>query len=421
MKTYTTQPCHKTRNFRRRLRILTTVMLLLTACSSPSQNGANTKSIKIGAINSLTGELQSFGEPTMNSIKVAIDEINAAGGIRGKAIQLVVKDNKSELQPSLEAAQTLIDKEKVAGIIGPWSSRHTIPVAEQVTSQRSVPQIAFAATSPAITTLKDNDFLFRTAPSDDFQGIALAAIARSKRMDTLSILHLNDAYGQGLANSLRSAFEARGGKIMLAVPFKPEQADFGKELAQLAKQPVDALVLVGFPKDGERILKQAQALGKFKRYILTDSLKDQAVVTAIGDKENRISFGTAPQAFEGTKTYNAFKKSYEDKFGKLPNAPYLDMAYDATMILALAITKTGSTDGTAIRKAMREVANPPGIDVGPGEWKKAIEAIQKGEDIDYVGASGPCDFDKNGDVAGTYANWKVEKGQIVTTEVMLVK
>jgi branched-chain amino acid transport system substrate-binding protein len=145
------------------------------------------------------------------------------------------------------------------------------------------------------------------------------------------------------------------------------------------------------------------------------------VVTAIGDKENRISFGTAPQAFEGTKTYNAFKKSYEDKFGKLPDAPYLDMAYDATMILALAIAKTGSTDGTAIRNAMREVANAPGVDVGPGEWKKAMEAIQKGEDIDYVGASGSCDFDKNGDVAGTYANWKVEKGQIVTTEVMLVK
>lgn len=416
-----TQPCRKSHSLGRHLRIVTAIALMLAACSAPSPNRANNNSIKIGAINSLTGELQSFGEPTMNGIKVAIDEINAAGGIQGKPIQLVVKDNQSEVQPSIEAAQTLIDKEKVAAIIGPWSSRHTIPVAEQVTSQRGVPHMVFAATSPAITTLKDNGFLFRTAPSDAYQGIALAAIARDRRMEALSILYVNDAYGEGLASSIRSAFEARGGKIKLAVPYQPEQTSFDKELAQLAKQPVDALVLVGFPKDGERILKQAQALGKFNRYILTDSLKEQSVVAAVGEKEHRISFGTAPQAFVGTRTYNAFKKSYEDKFGKLPDAPYVDTAYDATMILALAIAKAGSTDGTAIRDAMREVANAPGIEVGPGDWKKAMEALQNGQDIDYVGASGSCDFDENGDVSGAFGNWKVENGNIVTTDVMLVK
>ena len=98
-----------------------------------------------------------------------------------------------------------------------------------------------------------------------------------------------------------------------------------------------------------------------------------------------------------------------------------NVGYDATKSLALAIAKAGSADCSDIRDAIREVANPLGIEVSPGEWKKAMAAIQKGEDIDYVRASGPCDFDKNEDVAGAYGNWKVENAQIATTEEMLVK
>lgn len=421
MEIYKTQNLGKLKNiFWGRWQMSVVAILLLAACSSLSQNRTDRNAIKIGVINSLTGELKSFGEPTLNSIKAAVADINAAGGIRGKSIELVIKDNQSEVQPSIDAAKTLIDRDKVAAIIGPWSSKHTIAVAQQITSQQKIPQIVFAATSPAITSLKTDGFLFRTAPSDAYQGIALAAIARDKQMNALGIIYLNDPYGQGLADSIRSAFEAREGKITEAVPFKAEQASFDQELAKLARSKPDALVLIGFPADGAKILKEAQENGKFNRYILTDSLKEKEVVAAL-QKEHRLSFGTAPQALEGTKGYIAFQKSYEAKFGKLPVVPYLDTAYDAAMVMALAIAKAGSTDSTAIRDAMRQVANGPGMEVGPGEWKEAMKAIEKGEEIDYVGASGNCDFDEHGDVAGTYANWKVENGQIVTAEVMMVK
>ena len=97
------------------------------------------------------------------------------------------------------------------------------------------------------------------------------------------------------------------------------------------------------------------------------------------------------------------------------------MAYDATMILALAIAKAGSKEGAAIRDAIREVANSPGVDVRPGEWKKAIAAIENGEDIDYVRSSGACEFDEQGDVAGTFGHLVVKNGKFVTVEAMLVK
>ena len=401
--------------------MLPLITLILAACSNQPQDRANKAAIKIGVIAPLTGQLESIAQPNLNGIKAAIDDINTAGGIQGKSVELVVKDAEGELEPSLKAAETLITEEKVVGIIGTWASRNTIAIAKQVTSQQSIPQIAYASTSPAITTLEEQDFLFRTAPSDSFQGIALAAIARDKRLEKLAILYLNDAYGKGLADSVQSAFEARGGKITGAIPFEPKQTSFEKELAKLAIGKADAVVLIGFPDEGSKIIEQASKTGKFEQFILTDSLKSPQVVQAAGNRGLNISFGTAPQAFTGTKTYIAFQDSYETKFGELPDVPYTDMAYDATMILALAIAKAGTSEGTAIRDAMREVANSPGVDVGPGEWEKAIAAIENGEDIDYVGASGACEFDENGDVAGTFGHWIVKNGEFVTIEAMLVK
>ena len=401
--------------------VLPLMTLMLAACSSQPQDKANQSAIKIGVVSPLTGEFEPLAQPNLNGIKAAIDDINAAGGIQGKSVELVVKDSKGQLQPSLKVAETLITEEKVVGIIGAWASRNTMAIAEQVTSKHSVPQISYASTSPAITILEDNDFLFRTATSDAFQGVALATIARDKRLEKLAILHPNDTYGQGLAESVRSAFEARGGKITGAVPFEPKQTSYEKELAQLAAGRADALVIVGLPNEGSKIIKQALKMGKFDGFILTDSLKSPQVVEAAGPGGLDTSFGTTPQASKGTKAYIAFKNSYETKFGELPDIPYTDTAYDATMILALAIAKAGSTEGTAIRDAMREVANSPGVDVRPGEWEKAIAAIEKGEDIDYVGASGACEFDQHGDVLGTFGHWIVKNGEFVTVEAMLVK
>ncbi|NEQ68155.1 MAG: ABC transporter substrate-binding protein [Symploca sp. SIO2D2] len=105
------------------------ITLMLAACSNQPQEQGNKASIKIGAIAPLTGQLESIAQPNLNGIKAAIDDINAGGGIQGKSVELVVKDTGGELQPSLQAAETLINEEKVAGIVGAWASRNTIAQA----------------------------------------------------------------------------------------------------------------------------------------------------------------------------------------------------------------------------------------------------------------------------------------------------
>ncbi|NJO85617.1 MAG: amino acid ABC transporter substrate-binding protein, partial [Synechococcaceae cyanobacterium RM1_1_27] len=130
------------------------------------------------------------------------------------------------------------------------------------------------------------------------------------------------------------------------------------------------------------------------------------------------SLGVSPQALTDSNSYEFFASSYEESFGELPPTPYIDTSYDAAFVLALAIQKAGSsTDGAAIRDALRQVANAPGTEILPGEWEKAVELIAAGEDIQYTGASGGINFDDNGDVSGTFARWTFSGGTVVDLEV----
>ena len=109
---------------------------------------------------------------------------------------------------------------------------------------------------------------------------------------------------------------------------------------------------------------------------------------------------------------------YEERYGELPPQPFIDTAYDATMLMALAIEKAGSTEGAAIRDALHEVANPPGETILAGEFGKAKELLGAGQDVNYEGAGGSQDFDEVGDVPGIYSHWAIEGGEIVEVELI---
>lgn len=389
---------------------------------SSSNNKASGDAIKIGALLPMTGDLQSYGEASLDGINLATAEINAAGGVRGNPLKIVIGDTQTASQPSIDAAQKLVSVDGVVGLIGAMSSGNTIPVAQSISSINQILHISNASSSPVITTLQDDDFLFRTVPSDAFQGIALAKVAQEQDLDQLAIIYINNDYGEGFADSFRTAFEARGKTITEAVPYEPGQASYRGELQQLASQGATALVVLGYPKTGITILKQSLEEGFFDTFVLGDGMKDPELITALGAEALDGAFGTVPQATTESATYQTFNQAYIDQFGAAPDKPYIDTSYDATMLMALALEQADSTeDGIAIRDALRLVANAPGIEVGPGEWDTAITAIQNGEDIDYTGASGLLEFDESGDVGGSFAHWAIQGGEIVTVKVFDVE
>ncbi len=375
------------------------------------------ESIKVGALLPMTGDLQAFGETTLNGINLAVDEINGNGGVLDGQLEVVIGDTQTAAQPSIDAANKLVSVDQVTAIFGALSSGNTIPVAQSVAGPNRVPQISNASTSPVITSLEDDDYLFRTVPSDAYQGVALSEVTRAADLNTLAIMYVNNDYGQGLAESFQEAFEAAGGTISGSVPFEGGKASYRGELSQLTDGDPEALVLIAYPENGITILKQSLEEGFFNQFVFSDGMKAPEITEQIGADFLNGSFGTSPEALAESETAQTFTAAYEAAYGELPPKPYIDTAYDATMVLAMAIEKAGSTDGDAIRDAIREVANAPGTEVYPGEWAKAKELITNGEDIDYVGASGSINFDNAGDVAGTFAHWAIEDGEIVTMKV----
>ena len=150
-------------------------------------------------------------------------------------------------------------------------------------------------------------------------------------------------------------------------------------------------------------------------------MKSPVIIKDIGAQYLDGSIGTAPEALASSEAATIFRQDYQQKYGELPPQPYIDTAYDATFVLAMALEKAGSANPTAVRNAIRFVANPPGTQILPGQWAKAKQLIDSGADVNYQGASGPINFDQNGDVSGTYAYWTIKNGKIETVRVFAPK
>ncbi|WP_455382911.1 ABC transporter substrate-binding protein [Salinispira pacifica] len=375
------------------------------------------KTYDLGALLPLTGDLQVYGNASLKGVKLAVDQINSEGGVLGGKLAVSVGDTQTKPQAGTSAAQRLVSVDNTFGIVGAMSSGVTIPVAQSVTDSADVPLISPASTSPKITGLADNDFLFRTVPSDAYQGVALGEVVSENHITNVGTMYINNDYGEGLAKAFKAAFEKRGGTVSAQVAYDPGNASYRGELAKASAKGATALALIGYPENGITILKEAIEGGYFKKFIFTDGMKSPKIISAVGAQYLNGSIGTTPEAMAGSNAAKLFKDAYDKKYGELPPQPYIDTAYDGAFVLAMALEKAGKDNGTAVRDQLRAVANGPGTDIYPGEWAKAKKLIDAGKAVHYIGASGPVNFDKNGDVSGSFGYWKIANGKIETVRV----
>jgi branched-chain amino acid transport system substrate-binding protein len=182
------------------------------------------------------------------------------------------------------------------------------------------------------------------------------------------------------------------------------------------------LVAILYPDEAIICLSEAIDGGYIDTFLLPDGAKSQDVIDQVGAEALEGTYGTAPTAME-TEGSAIFNASYEAEYGEPPPWPFVNTAYDAVVLLALAAEEAGSTNSSAIRDALRDVANPPGEIVGPGEAgiEQALELVRLGQEVNYEGASGPVDLDENGDVTcGAVEVWRIEEGVFVTVRVDIV-
>jgi len=401
--------------FRLALPVAVVLTLVAGACAPPP--AVEVPPLKIGQLNTFTGGLSYFGEVHRKAATLAVDHINLAGGVLGSAVTIVARDTQTTPLVGVDAARALVDIDKVVAIVGALSSGVSIAVANTVTVPNNILQISAASTSPALTGLDDNDFLFRTTVSDAAQGVVLGRLAWELGYSSASALYINNAYGQGLAEQFKTTFEEEGGTILELVPHEEVQPTYVSELSRATAGNPDVLVAISYPGHAEVYLREALEGGYISTFLFVDGTKSVAMNETVGWDNLEGTYGTAAGAVV-TAEGQAFMEAYLSAFAvELPPEPYIDTTYDAVVLIALAAEKAGTTtDSAAIRDALRDIANPPGEIVGPGVdgIKRALELIRQGKDINYEGAGGSQDFDANGDVISTIEIWKIEGGAIVS-------
>jgi branched-chain amino acid transport system substrate-binding protein len=395
------------------------IVPLLTTLLGPSARAQDEAGpLRIAVLFPFSGDLSDFGEPFLNAAQLAVDEINAAGGVNGQPIELVQGDSATSPQQAVEEARRLIELEGVSAIVGPAGSGETLPVAESVTGPAGVLEITMSATSPALTIANDNDFLFRTTISDAAQGIVMGDLAWEQGFESACVLYVNNAYGQGLNEAFAERFTAEGGTITAQVPHEQEQASYASEVASCTEADPDVLVAAAYPESGRVFLRELAESGDAPAVIFSDGLKSPEMFADLGWEVFEGNYGTAAGLFESDATA-VFDQAWEEAYGEIPAVPYLREINDAIYLIALAAEQADSTDPTAIRDALREVANAPGTAVGPGQegWQAAVESIDAGEDVNYEGAAGSVDLDENGDVAkGAILIWQIQGEAIEDTD-----
>jgi branched-chain amino acid transport system substrate-binding protein len=371
--------------------------------------------IKIGSLGAITGPIVSLVKEINLAEQAAIAEINAGGGLLGDKAVLIEGDTGCSSQQAVDSANKLVNVEQVIGIAGALCSGATIPSASNVAVPAGVVMISPASTSPEITNLKDNDYLFRTAPSDAFQGGVLAKLVLDKGIKKVALSFINNDYGVGLAKTFRAEYTRMGGTIAGDQVHEEKKQSYRSELASLSSGGADTLVLLAMGEgSGMTIVRQSLESGFFKTFVGADGMLTDKLVEAIGgDNLQGNMFGTTPTSKESAQL-SKFKSMYGGGKSFKYGSPFTAQAYDAVMLIALAAQASGSPDRTALRDNLRKVANAPGEVVGPGDWAKAVALLKAGKDINYEGASGSHEFDSRGEVAGVFAEYNVQGNKFVT-------
>jgi ABC-type branched-subunit amino acid transport system substrate-binding protein len=348
-----------------------------------------------------TGSLAEFGPNMETGAQLAVKQINAAGGVLGQPIQLIKADSGTNPQVATEAATRLVNVEGVQAIVGSLSSGVTIAVAEGVAVPNKIVMISPASTSPGLSAVEDDDFLYRTVLSDAAQGVVLADWAKEQGYKKVATFYTNNAYGKGLSDQFVKSFEEKGGTITAAVSHEQEQTTYLSELQKAVAGDPEVLVAISYPVEGKIYLKEAIENKLIDKFLFVDGTKSQELVDAIGADVLEGTTGTSPSTPEKAELTTKFDADYKAEYGKdVPSAPYVRESYDAVVAIALAAEAAKSTDPTKIRDQLRKVAGPPGTKIGAGAdgVKQALTAVGAGTDIDFEGAANSDNFDANGDV-----------------------
>jgi branched-chain amino acid transport system substrate-binding protein len=389
-------------------------ILLATAATSLLAPAVHAQeSVNIGIILGFTGPIETITPNMASSAELAFQEVNDAGLLDMQLNAVRADSTCIDSAAATAAAERLITAENVAAIVGADCSGVTIAIANNVAVPNGVVMVSPSATSPALTTIDDDDFFFRTAPSDARQGEVLAEVVSDRGIEQVAITYTNNDYGLGLAESFAAAFEERGGEVLMTAAHEDGRGDYSSEVAALQASGAEHLMVFGYVDQGGRgIVQSSIDTGAFESFFFADGMQGQSIIDSIGAELDGKVVGTVPGADNpGTEAFQALA----EEAGFDGTTSFAPESYDAAALIALAIAAGGSADRTSIRDNLLAVANEPGEEILPGELARGIEILLEGGEVNYVGAT-DVELVGPGEAAGNYRVYEIQGGAFETVE-----
>lgn len=389
------------------------LLLASAACALVGSAAAAQETVNVGIILGFTGPLESITPHMAAGAEMAFKEISDSGQFLGGSTIATVRGDSTciDAAAATAVAERQITSDNVVAIMGADCSGVTIAIANNVAIPNGVPMVSPSATSPALSTIEDNDFFFRTAPSDARQGEVLTQVLMDRGINEVAVTYTNNDYGKGFSDSFVENFTAAGGQVLINEPHEDGKGDYSAEVAALSASGAEHLVVLGYVDQGGRgIIQGALDTGAFENFILGDGMYGESLIEAIGSELDGKVIGTVPGSDSpGAATFreNGAAANFD------PTSSYTGESYDAAALIALSMQAGGSADRTAIRDNLMKVANAPGEPINVGELGKALEIIGVGGDVDYIGATG-VELVGPGEAAGSYREYEIQNGAFET-------
>ena len=372
-------------------------LVLVSGCKKPGEGGGSGSSggtIKVGEFASLTGKEATFGTSSHEGTQLAIEEINAAGGVLGKKLELLTEDDLSKAGEPATVVNKLISRDGVVAILGEVASSRSLEAAP-ICQQNKIPMISPSSTNPKVT--ETGDYIFRVCFIDPFQGTVMANFA-SKSLKAKKVAIFTDVksdYSKGLAKYFKEGFTKAGGEITAELDFNGGDKDFKAQLTAIKGSNPDAVFVPAYYTDVALICIQAKQLGLDVPLFGGDGWESDQLVKIGGDAVEGNYFSTHYAPDVATDKVKNFVAAYQKRYqGKTPDA-MAALGYDSAMLLADAIKRAGATDGAKVRdvlaatKDFDAVTGKITIDAKRDASKPAVILQVKGGKFKYLETVNP--------------------------------
>jgi branched-chain amino acid transport system substrate-binding protein len=351
---------------------------------------ADGQPIKIGTLTPLTGAGGPYGPVMVKAVKAVVDEVNAAGGILGRKIEVVSEDDQTSPDAGVRAARKLIDVDKVSAIVGTWASAVTTAVAPLCWESKTF--LATVSGADAITALPHQGYLVRTQPNTTLQGRKFGEFAIEQGGKKVFFLSPQTPFAQSQFDNITAAVK-KGGGTTGSLIYDDKKPAYRSEVDEALRFDPDTIVLGGYTADTSVLVKDLYRAGFKGRKIAFAYSVNQKMLDGIPPEVVEGIYTIAPSTAEGSKAYERLSKL----IGVASLDPYTCQVYDQINLILMAIAIAGDASGTAIKDNIRKVSQAPG-GLKLDNALDGLKAVAAKQPVDYDGASGPCNFTDLGDI-----------------------